>query len=79
MYWRTLPWDHSPGGLLAEEAGLRVARPDGSTYLPGDGKSGLLAATPELWDRVAAEIQAADSRLAWPHAYCCWNDQRRPC
>ena len=59
MYWRTLPWDHSPGGLLAEEAGLRVARPDGSTYLPGDGKSGLLAATPELWDRVAAEIQAA--------------------
>lgn len=59
MYWRTLPWDHSPGGLLAEEAGLRVARPDGSPYLPGDGKVGVLAATPELWDAVAAEIQAA--------------------
>ncbi|MFT4597220.1 MAG: fructose-1,6-bisphosphatase/inositol monophosphatase family enzyme [Paracrocinitomix sp.] len=61
MYWRTLPWDHSPGGLLAQEAGMRVARPDGSPYLPGDGKAGLLAATPELWDLVAAEIQAATS------------------
>jgi fructose-1,6-bisphosphatase/inositol monophosphatase family enzyme len=59
MYWRTLPWDHSPGGLLAQEAGMRVARPDGSLYLPGDGKTGLLAATPELWDLVAAQIQAA--------------------
>ena len=59
MYWRTLPWDHAPGGLLAQEAGLRVARPDGSRYLPGDGKTGLLAATPEVWDAVAAEIQAA--------------------
>ena len=25
LYWRTLPWDHAPGALLAEEAGLTVA------------------------------------------------------
>ena len=59
MYWRTLPWDHSPGGLLAQEAGLRVARPDGSVYEPGDHRVGLLAATPEIWDAVATQIAAA--------------------
>ena len=59
MYWRTLPWDHAPGALIATEAGLRVARPDGSTYLPGDGRQGLLAATHEAWDGVACEIQRA--------------------
>ncbi len=59
LYWRTLPWDHAPGGLLAAEAGLRVARPDGSEYFPGDGRRGLLAARPEIWDAVAAEIQNA--------------------
>jgi fructose-1,6-bisphosphatase/inositol monophosphatase family enzyme len=59
MYWRTLPWDHAPGGLLASEAGLRVARVDGSAYMPGDGKDGLLAATHECWDAVAAEILIA--------------------
>jgi len=59
FYWRTLPWDHAPGGLIAAEAGLRVARPDGSEYFPGDGGHGLLAATPEGWDTIAAEIQHA--------------------
>ena len=59
MYWRTLPWDHAPGGLLASEAGLRVARIDGSPYVPGDGQAGLLAATHESWNAVAAQIRAA--------------------
>jgi len=59
MYWRTLPWDHAPGALIAQEAGLRVARVDGSDYRPGDGRVGLLAATPELWPLVAQEINAA--------------------
>lgn len=59
FYWRTLPWDHACCALLASEAGLRVARPDGSDYRPGDGRRGLLAAIPTLWDPVAAEIQAA--------------------
>ncbi len=59
VYWRTLPWDHAPGGLLAEAAGLRVARPDGTPYCPGDGRLGLIAATPEVWDRVADVIETA--------------------
>jgi len=58
-YWRTLPWDHAPGGLLAEESGLRVARPDGSPYRPGDGRVGLIAAAHDRWDLVAAEIRSA--------------------
>jgi len=59
MYWRTLPWDHAPGGLLASEAGLRVARIDGTAYSPGDGRPGLLAAADGCWDAVANEIRAA--------------------
>jgi len=62
FYWRTLPWDHAPGGLLATEAGLKVARPDGSTYYPGDHGLGLLAAPVETWHAVAAEIMAALSQ-----------------
>lgn len=49
---RTLPWDHSPGALIASEAGLRSARFDGSEYLPGDGRSGILTAHPSVWERV---------------------------
>lgn len=58
-YYRTWPWDHAPGSLLATEAGLRVARLDGSPYLPGDGRDGLLAATPELWQPIADHINEA--------------------
>lgn len=58
FYWRTLPWDHAPGGLLAQQAGLRVARLDGSAYRPGDGQHGLLSATPEAWDPIASLIRA---------------------
>lgn len=59
FYWRTLPWDHAPCALLAQEAGLRVGRVNGSRYKPGDGQTGLLAAAPEVWDAVANEIQQA--------------------
>ncbi|HEY0271287.1 MAG TPA: inositol monophosphatase family protein [Sphingomonas sp.] len=56
LFWRALPWDHAPGALILEEAGGRVARPDGSLYRPGEQRAGLLAAaTPRLWD-TAAEI-----------------------
>lgn len=58
FYWRSLPWDHAPGGLLAQQAGLQVARLDGSPYSPGDQKNGLLAATPRAWPRIAAAINA---------------------
>ena len=51
LYWRTLPWDHAPGTLLAEEVGLTVARLDGSEYRPWDGRSGLLTAAGQaVWD-----------------------------
>ena len=59
LYWRTLPWDHAAGALMAAEAGLTVARPDGTAYEPGDGRQGLLSAPPELWPRLAAQINAA--------------------
>ena len=54
LFWRTKPWDHAPGALFVEEAGGRVARPDGSTYRLGDERTGLLAAaSPVLWDEAA--------------------------
>jgi len=60
LYWRTLPWDHAPGALLAEEAGLTVARLDGTPYRPWDGHSGLLtAATPSVWDAVRSALPDA--------------------
>jgi fructose-1,6-bisphosphatase/inositol monophosphatase family enzyme len=59
MYWRTLPWDHAPGSLIVQEAGLYVARLDGEPYRPGDGGAGLLAASPDAAPAVAAQIAAA--------------------
>jgi len=56
LFERTLPWDHVPGALFVEEAGGRVARPDGTPYRAASTASGLIgAATPELWDK-AAEV-----------------------
>lgn len=52
LYWRTLPWDHTAAALYATEAGLRVARPGGRPYEPGDGACGLLVAHPSRWDDV---------------------------
>jgi fructose-1,6-bisphosphatase/inositol monophosphatase family enzyme len=51
LFERTLPWDHLPGALFLEEAGGRIARPDGTLYrvaLPGKGL--IAAASPQLWD-----------------------------
>ncbi len=42
LYWRTLPWDHAPGVLLATETGCAAIRPDGSPYRPHSRESGLL-------------------------------------
>lgn len=52
LYWRTLPWDHAPGALFAREAGLRADRPDGSRYVPGDERFGLLVSHPTVWDEI---------------------------
>jgi fructose-1,6-bisphosphatase/inositol monophosphatase family enzyme len=57
LYWRTLPWDHAPGALLAEEAGLTVRRLDGTPYRPFDGGLGLLtAATSGVWATVRGAL-----------------------
>lgn len=42
FYWRTHPWDHAPGALLAIEAGADAVRPDGTRYRPDDDRVGLL-------------------------------------
>lgn len=44
LYWRTLPWDHAAPALWLEEAGGVVRRLDGTTYVVGDKRDGLLAA-----------------------------------
>lgn len=55
FFWRTLPWDHVPGCLVVKEAGGHVARLDGTPYVPGDGRMGLLTASTEReWARVRA-------------------------
>lgn len=54
VFHRALPWDHAPGALFLEQAGGKVAHPDGAPYRFAEGRSRLLgAATPELWDRAA--------------------------
>jgi fructose-1,6-bisphosphatase/inositol monophosphatase family enzyme len=56
LFWRSMPWDHAPGALFLEEAGGRIARPNGDPYRVGDDRVGLLAAASSaLWDE-AAEI-----------------------
>lgn len=55
---RTLPWDHAPGALLVQQAGLTSARPNGDEYHPGDGGRGLLTAHPSVWDKIAAALPA---------------------
>lgn len=56
VFERTLPWDHAPGALFLSEAGGKLARPDGSAYVVGDMRKGMLgASSPRIWD-AAAEI-----------------------
>ena len=56
IFERTLAWDHAAGALWLEEAGGKVARPDGSPYRVDEwDRKGLLgASTPGLWDELAA-------------------------
>lgn len=54
LFWRSMPWDHAPGGLFVNEAGGKLARLDGSPYRLGDDRTGLLAAaSPRIWDETA--------------------------
>ncbi|HEX7753366.1 MAG TPA: inositol monophosphatase family protein [Novosphingobium sp.] len=58
IFQRTLPWDHAAGVLFVNEAGGKAARPDGSSYRPGDyDRPGLIgASSPALWDALAARL-----------------------
>lgn len=50
LYYRTLPWDHAPGGLIVDQAGGKLARFDGTPYKPLALEEGLLVATDhESW------------------------------
>lgn len=54
VFVRTLPWDHAAGTLFLNEAGGQCARMDGSPYIVGDDRRGLLgASSPRLWDMAA--------------------------
>jgi fructose-1,6-bisphosphatase/inositol monophosphatase family enzyme len=55
LFERTLAWDHAAGALFVNEAGGKVARPDGRAYRVDSQKRGLIgAASPRLWDEAAA-------------------------
>jgi fructose-1,6-bisphosphatase/inositol monophosphatase family enzyme len=48
LFWRVHPWDHAAGALLIREAGGVMRRFDGSDYIVGDGRLGLVAARDQL-------------------------------
>lgn len=57
LFRRTLPWDHAPGSLILQEAGGVARRWDGTDYLPGDQREGLIAASDEItWESAAATL-----------------------
>ena len=57
MFWRTLPWDHAPGALIAQEAGCTVQRLDGSPYRADQDDHGLIsAAGPAAWGATRAGL-----------------------
>lgn len=58
IFERTLPWDHAAGALFVNEAGGKVARPDGSPYrLDEHHRPGMIGAASErLWDDLAARL-----------------------
>jgi fructose-1,6-bisphosphatase/inositol monophosphatase family enzyme len=58
IFERTLPWDHAAGALFVNEAGGKVARPDGSHYRVDDhARPGLIGAASErLWEELAARL-----------------------
>lgn len=56
FFERTLAWDHAAGVLWVNEAGGKVARPDGTPYRVDEHhRTGMIgAATPDLWDGLAS-------------------------
>ncbi len=62
IFQRTLPWDHAAGVLWLNEAGGKCFRPDGSPYRVDEpDRTGLIgAASPALWDELAARLASMD-------------------
>ena len=60
IFERTLAWDHAAGVLWLNEAGGKAARPDGTEYRVDEwDRPGLIgAASPALWDELAARLSA---------------------
>ena len=60
IFERTLAWDHAAGTLWLNEAGGKVARPNGDPYRVDEaGRTGLIgAASPALWDALAERMKA---------------------
>jgi fructose-1,6-bisphosphatase/inositol monophosphatase family enzyme len=58
IFERTLAWDHAAGVLLLNEAGGKVARPDGRPYRVDEHLRPSLigAASPALWDELAERM-----------------------
>ena len=55
LFWRTWPWDHTPGAVLVREAGGVSRRLDGSDYRPGADATGLLVAADDATWRAVRE------------------------
>ncbi|MEC3949460.1 inositol monophosphatase family protein [Sphingobium sp. HWE2-09] len=59
VFARTLPWDHAAGTLFVNEAGGCCQRTDGTPYVVGDLRRGLMGASSRrLWDKAAATLLA---------------------
>ena len=58
LFEKTLAWDHAAGALFTNEAGGKVARPDGRPFRVDEHlKKGMIgAASPALWDEMAARM-----------------------
>ncbi|MEV4706034.1 inositol monophosphatase family protein [Actinoplanes sp. NPDC049316] len=57
VFWRILPWDHTPGTLILTEAGGTALHLDGAIYRPTDSERGLLiAANDDIWHTVRGTL-----------------------
>ena len=59
LYWRTLPWDHAPGVLLARETGHVAVRLDRSEYTPSSDRAGLLIAPTDSVEKLHSALGLA--------------------